>query len=63
MGIRHIEVAEVSSQKCDEVILVENWRDAAKHGWAVPPDGHLQLCPICLRVHKAVMLATAEAPK
>ncbi len=59
MGIRHIEVAEVSCQNCDATILVRNWRDAAEHGWAVPSDGHLQMCPECIPKYKAGIFAEA----
>ena len=53
MGIQHITVAEVSCQNCEDTILVKNWRDANEYGWAVPIDGHFQLCPACLKDYKA----------
>jgi hypothetical protein len=39
--------------------LVPSWRDAKHHGWAVPSDGHLQLCPDCLKAHKDGLTASA----
>ncbi len=52
MGIKTVHATVVSCQHCPATILVENWRDAGRHGWAVPVDGHLQLCPRCLESHK-----------
>ncbi len=59
MAIRHIEVAEVECQRCQATILVKDWRDARDHGWAVPCDGHLQLCPKCVEFQRGVLSATA----
>lgn len=63
MGIRHADlhatVAIVSCQRCSIEIIVPAWRDAAKHGWAVPSDGHFQMCPECLPKHKEELLKHA----
>ncbi len=61
MSIHTITAEKVTCQQCDNTIIVEQWRDAAKHGWAVPTDGGLQLCPLCLDVHKAGLIARAIA--
>ncbi len=55
MSIRTITASEVGCQRCDATIVVSQWRQAAKHGWAVPVDGHLQLCPACLKRLKAAI--------
>ncbi len=49
MAIEHLimRVAKVTCQDCGNHILVEKWRDATKHGWACPSDGHYQKCPTC----------------
>lgn len=59
MGITVVLANEVSCQHCPETLLVEHWRDAAKSGWAVPSDGHLQLCPRCLAAKKRSLFSTA----
>lgn len=56
MGIDFIHAWEVTCQHCPVTIVVAQWRDAAKHGWAVPVDGALQLCPACLANHKARLM-------
>ena len=61
MGIKTIQASEVSCQKCEATILVKHWTDAKTHGWVVPCDGHLQLCPFCAAFQKGVLFATAEA--
>lgn len=53
MGIRGVDAVEVSCQNCTATILVKEWPYAARHGWAVPSDGHLQLCPDCVLKQKA----------
>ncbi len=57
MGIEMLDievcnVAKVSCQRCPATIIVSRWRDAQQYGWAVPSDGHLQLCPSCRTAHK-----------
>ncbi len=59
MGLEAIDAWKVSCQRCEETIVVEEWQDARKHGWAVPSDGHLHLCPKCVEFHKGVLSATA----
>lgn len=59
LSIKHIEVAEVGCERCDKTIVVHKWTDARNHGWAVPCDGHLQLCPACVQFEKGVLSATA----
>lgn len=59
MGIETVTAVKVSCQKCEATILVAQWQDAREHGWAVPCDGQLQLCPRCLLVQKGILMATA----
>ena len=59
MGIRTVEACEVSCQRCPKTVLVAHWQDARDHGWCVPVDGQLQLCPECLLIQKGMLLATA----
>lgn len=59
MGIKTIDANEVLCQKCDTTIIVAHWQDARKHGWVVPCDGALQLCPRCADVHRGMLMATA----
>ena len=67
MAIRHVTVAEVECQRCKKTLLVKKWTDARDHGWAVPADGHLQLCPLCTEYRRGELMATAipiqEAPR
>lgn len=60
MGIDFFHAWEVTCQHCPASIVVAQWRDAAKHGWAVPVDGALQLCPACLANHKARLMELAH---
>ena len=62
MGIESISASKVTCQRCDAVIIVEKWWDARKHGWAVPCDGQLQLCPTCVAYERGVMSALAVPP-
>ena len=57
-----VTAAEVGCDNCEETIVLPHWRDAAEHGWCVPSDGHLQLCPACLADHKQAMAIAANAP-
>lgn len=59
MGIRTIEATEISCQRCQKTLIVKHWRDARNHGWAVPADGQMQLCPECVLIHKGMIMATA----
>jgi hypothetical protein len=59
MGVERIEASKVTCQRCDAAIIVEKWWDARKHGWAVPRDGQVQLCPTCLAYHKGILSAIA----
>ena len=61
MGIKMIQACEVSCQKCPATIVVLDWRDAEKWGWAVPCDGGLQLCPCCLARHTEAVFAAMIA--
>ena len=59
MGIKTVTKIQVGCQDCEATILVDHWHDAREHGWAVPADGMLQLCPVCVRIRQAVLMATA----
>ena len=59
MGITTLTADKVTCQNCDATILVEHWQDARKVGWAVPCDGHLQLCPLCAQYRRGQLSATA----
>lgn len=59
MGFKDVDACEVSCQRCEATILVKKWSDARDHGWVVPCDGLLQLCPKCVVVHKAQLSAVA----
>ena len=59
MALKYIGAFEVSCQLCDATILLKKWQDAREHGWAVPCDGLLQLCPRCVIFRKGVLSATA----
>lgn len=63
MSIDLIDAWEVTCQHCPASIVVAQWRDAAKHGWAVPVDGALQLCPACLVTHKARLMELCDNSK
>ncbi len=56
-GCKTVDVTEVSCQRCTAIILVPQGRDAKEHGWCVPSDGHLRLCPSCVAAHKREMKA------
>ena len=60
-----ITVCQVSCQEsnCAETIVVENWRDAEKHGWSVPVDGHFQMCPKCYPSYVEKLFANAITPE
>ncbi len=59
MGILSVTASIVTCQRCEATILVKKWVDARKHGWTVPCDGLLQLCPLCTKYHEGVLSATA----
>jgi len=60
-----VKVCEVSCQEdhCTETIIVNNWRDAEKHGWSVPVDGQFQMCPKCYEAYKKRIFVTAITPE
>ncbi len=62
MGLKTIEACEVTCQKCGRTLIVKEWPMARDHGWAVPADGQLQLCPVCVAYQKGLLNATAIRP-
>jgi hypothetical protein len=59
MSIETIQASKVTCQQCPATIVVADWRDARKFGWAVPSDGQMQLCPVCLENHKQRLMRSA----
>ena len=59
MSIETISASKITCQHCPATLIVEKWQDARNHGWAVPNDGQLQLCPVCLENHKRRLMKDA----
>ena len=60
MAIKCINLVQVICDDCGKSILLENWQEASKLGWAAPIDGAVQQCPPCLEKYKDKIFAEAK---
>ena len=58
--IKCLELIQVICDGCGTSIMLDQWQDAAKLGWAAPIDGAFQRCPKCEEAHKDSIFQEAK---
>ena len=63
MAIKCIKLIQVICDVCGRSIMLDNWQDASKLGWAAPIDGAFQKCPECNKKYVDKIFQEAKLSK